>query len=215
MADKSIGSLPQVPQLMDDSLMVVEQQGQAMKMTGRQFREFGKQAVMAEVQDLVDQAEAAAESATGAVQAVTDMTVEAEALEEGSEATVVKSTKNGVVNLAFGLPRGQQGATGPAGATGPRGPKGDPGTGLKILGYYDTLSDLEAAVPDPEPGDAYGVGAAAPYNIYVYDGVHDQDAVNKGYLDAKISLTAVKTMTSAEYTALTTKDSNTLYLVTD
>ena len=28
MADKNIGALPQVPQLMDDSLMVVEQQGQ-------------------------------------------------------------------------------------------------------------------------------------------------------------------------------------------
>ena len=80
MADKNIGALPQVPQLMDDSLMVVEQQGQAMKMTGRQFREFGKQAVMAEVQELVDAAETAAESAVGAVKAVTDMTVEAEAL---------------------------------------------------------------------------------------------------------------------------------------
>ena len=101
MADKNIGVLPQVPQLMDDSLMVVEQQGQAMKMTGRQFREFGKQAVMAEVQELVDAAETAAESAVGAVKAVTDMTVEAEALETGQEAAVVKSIKNGVVNLAF------------------------------------------------------------------------------------------------------------------
>ena len=171
MADKNIGALPQVPQLMDDSLMVVEQQGQAMKMTGRQFREFGKQAVMAEVQELVDAAETAAESAVGAVKAVTDMTVEAEALETGQEAAVVKSIKNGVVNLAFGLPRGRQGEPGAEGRPGPRGPKGDPGTGLKILGYYDTLAALEAAVPAPEPGDPYGVGTAAPYNIYVFDGV--------------------------------------------
>ncbi len=171
MADKNIGALPQVPQLMDDSLMVVEQQGQAMKMTGRQFREFGKQAVMAEVQELVDAAETAAESAVGAVKAVTDMTVEAEALETGQEAAVVKSIKNGVVNLAFGLPRGRQGEPGAEGRPGPRGPKGDPGTGLKILGYYDTLAALEAAVPAPEPGDPYGVGTAAPYDIYVFDGV--------------------------------------------
>ena len=171
MADKNIGALPQVPQLMDDSLMVVEQQGQAMKMTGRQFREFGKQAVMAEVQELVDAAETAAESAIGAVKAVTDMTVDAKALETGQEAAVVKSIKNGVVNLAFGLPRGRRGEPGAEGRPGPRGPKGDPGTGLKILGYYDTLAALEAAVPAPEPGDPYGVGTAAPYDIYVFDGV--------------------------------------------
>ena len=46
MADRSIGALPQAPNLDDDSLMVVEQQGTAMKITGAQFKEFGKLGVM-------------------------------------------------------------------------------------------------------------------------------------------------------------------------
>lgn len=51
-----------------------------------------------------------------------------------------------------------------------KGEKGDTGKGLTILGYYGTLDLLKAAVPTPEPGDAYGVGETAPYNIYVFDG---------------------------------------------
>ena len=51
MADKNIGMLPQVPQLDDESLMVVEQQGTAMKMTGRQFKDFGKTGLQEEFQD--------------------------------------------------------------------------------------------------------------------------------------------------------------------
>ncbi len=42
----------------------------------------------------------------------------------------------------------------------------------KVLGYYNTLSALEAAVTSPNPGDRYGVGTAAPYLIYVYDAVN-------------------------------------------
>lgn len=174
MADSNIGSLPQAQTLDDDSLLVAEQQGQAVKVTGAQFKEFGRQAVIGQVQGYVDQAEAAAEQAVSAVSAVTDMTVEASTLASGQNATVTKSTKNGKVNLAFGLPRGEQGIQGPQGETGPRGPQGPTGKGLTILGYYDTLSDLEAAVPYPNAGDAYGVGLIAPYNIYVFDGVTNE-----------------------------------------
>lgn len=42
------------------------------------------------------------------------------------------------------------------------------GKGLTILGYYETLSELEAAVALPEIGDVYGIGSSAPYNIYVW-----------------------------------------------
>ena len=73
------------------------------------------------------------------------MTVEAAALPAGQEAAVTKTIRAGKVHLAFGLPRGEQGVSGPEGKQGQRGPKGDPGTGLKILGYYDTLPALEAA----------------------------------------------------------------------
>lgn len=69
---------------------------------------------------------------------------------------------------AYNIPaiRGVRGYTGAA------GPKGDPGKDFKVLGYYDTLLLLQAAVTTPEAGDAYGVGTAAPYTIYIYDGVN-------------------------------------------
>lgn len=44
------------------------------------------------------------------------------------------------------------------------------GTDFRILGHYSTLADLQEAVPDPETGDAYGVGTSTPYNVYVFDG---------------------------------------------
>lgn len=58
-----------------------------------------------------------------------------------------------------------RGAQGPQG---PQGPKGDTGSGFKVLDYYDSLEALEAAVTAPSAGDAYGVGTAAPYDIYIY-----------------------------------------------
>ena len=48
-----------------------------------------------------------------------------------------------------------------------RGPKGDTGTSLKILGYFNTEQELFESV-SPNVGDAYGVGSAAPYDIYTY-----------------------------------------------
>lgn len=66
---------------------------------------------------------------------------------------------------------GPQGKTGPQGPAGPQGPKGDTGSGFLVKGYYGSVSALQASVKNPEVGDAYGVGAAAPYDIYIYDGV--------------------------------------------
>lgn len=60
-----------------------------------------------------------------------------------------------------------------------RGPQGRPGKDFQILGYYDTLTALRAAVTSPQPGVAYGVGTAAPYPIYIWDAV-SQDWVNNG-----------------------------------
>lgn len=68
-------------------------------------------------------------------------------------------------------PKGDTGATGATGPQGPKGEKGEPGKGLTILGYYATAQALAAAVTNPEAGDAYGVGTAEPYDIYIYDGV--------------------------------------------
>jgi hypothetical protein len=66
---------------------------------------------------------------------------------------------------------GPQGETGQTGPAGPQGQKGDTGSGFVVKGYYGSVSALQASVKNPEVGDAYGVGAAAPYDIYIYDGV--------------------------------------------
>ena len=52
---------------------------------------------------------------------------------------------------------------------------------FRIRGYYAAAEALTAAVTGPEAGDAYGVGADAPYDIYVWDGVGSR-WVNNGPL---------------------------------
>lgn len=63
------------------------------------------------------------------------------------------------------------GADGANGANGTPGKDGKDGKSFAILGYYATLGALQAAVTAPEVGDAYGIGTASPYDVYVYDGV--------------------------------------------
>lgn len=63
---------------------------------------------------------------------------------------------------------------------------GDTGNGFKISGYFTSLEALEAAisagtVAAPTAGTAYGIGTAAPYDIYVWDAVSG-DWVNNGTL---------------------------------
>lgn len=59
--------------------------------------------------------------------------------------------------------------------------KGSDGKNFALLGFYGTLSALQAAVQTPAAGDAYGVGTSAPYDIYIYDGVNNT-WVNNGPL---------------------------------
>lgn len=54
------------------------------------------------------------------------------------------------------------------GDKGDQGERGETGSGFKILGYYASLGALSSGVPNPNIGDSYGVGAAAPYDIYIY-----------------------------------------------
>lgn len=66
-----------------------------------------------------------------------------------------------------------------------KGEKGDPGKGFRILGYYSTISALNEAKKDTaEAGDAYGVGSAPPYDIYIFDG-ETGEFVNNGTLKGK------------------------------
>lgn len=51
-----------------------------------------------------------------------------------------------------------------------KGEKGETGKGLTILGSFAAEAELRKAIASPDAGDAYGVGAAQPYDIYIYDG---------------------------------------------
>ena len=48
-------------------------------------------------------------------------------------------------------------------------------TGFRIIGYFDTLEDLQEylQVP-PQAGDAYGIGTSVPYDIYVWDAANEE-----------------------------------------
>lgn len=145
----------------------------------------------------VDDTEANAQAAQAARAAIEGMGVAGTTLEAGQDATVTKTVdpSSGAVTLTFGIPQGPQGETGPAGPqgepgeqgpagptgpqgetgpqgprgnTGPQGPQGEPGSGLDILGQYSSLSELEHAVPSPEIGDNYYVGASEPYDVYTW-----------------------------------------------
>lgn len=51
---------------------------------------------------------------------------------------------------------------------------GESNSTFKILGYFDTLEDLQEWLQQlPHSGDAYGIGTASPYDVYVYDGIHN------------------------------------------
>lgn len=70
---------------------------------------------------------------------------------------------------------GQDGAPGKDGADGKdgaQGPKGDTGSGFAVLGYFATQAALDAAITLPYAGDAYGIGSAQPYDIYIWDGIN-------------------------------------------
>lgn len=63
VVDAAIGSLPGIAELYDDSLLAVEQQGEARHMTGRQWKIYAQ----AGVKQYVDNAQKAADDALAAV----------------------------------------------------------------------------------------------------------------------------------------------------
>ena len=70
MADKNIGSLPAASTVDDDSLLVAEQQGQAVKVTGAQFKGFAQQSVQQYVEQAQEAASDALEASEQALEAV-------------------------------------------------------------------------------------------------------------------------------------------------
>ena len=120
-------------------------------------------------------------------------------LQSGADPTARVTESDGAKVIELGIPAGPQGPKGEtgeagpkgdAGERGPQGPKGDPGqdgapgkdgaqglkgdtgSGFAVLGYFATQAALEAAITLPYAGDAYGIGSAQPYDIYIWDGTN-------------------------------------------
>lgn len=129
--------------------------------------------------------------ATGATGPANVLTVGSVTSGKVASATITGKAPNQVLNLVLEKgdkgetgekgatgdtgPQGEQGPRGqigPQGETGPAGPKGETGRGFKVLGYYGTKVALDAAQKaTASAGDAYGVGTAEPYDIYIFDGI--------------------------------------------
>ena len=172
MADKNIGSLPSAPQIDDASLLIMEQQGEAMKLTGKQIADFARESASANVQEAVKaaaeagrSAQAAAELAAGVEEsaataqtarqgaeaaraAIENMLVEAVTLATGTPASVSKELVDGVVKLVFGLPAG---------------PKGDKGASIRSIDRTDGTGAAGTV-------DTYTVtmtdGSASTFRVY-------------------------------------------------
>lgn len=139
MADATIGSLPALSELNDDSLLVAEQNGSAQKLSGAQVKSFARAAAASEAakaaqaasdansaksaaqsaqtaaENAKKSASTAATSAESARDAILNMIVSAITLEHGKPATVSKSVVDEVFKLTFGLPRGEKGEAGSPG----------------------------------------------------------------------------------------------------
>lgn len=101
--------------------------------------------------------------------------------------------------FAFKNLKGQKGDEGKKGDTGDVGPQGAPGKDGKnftILGYKDSLEQLQTDVPSPAQGDAYGVGTAEPYELYVYDTT--KGWVANGTIGNVASVDVVDNLTTAD-----------------
>ena len=93
----------------------------------------------------------------------------------------IRSITNGIKNH-WNISRviGKTGPQGAPGKDGKNGTNGKDGKNFTILGYKDSLEQLQADVPNPNQGDAYGVGTDKAYEVYVYDTV--KGWVNNGYI---------------------------------
>ena len=87
-----------------------------------------------------------------------------------SDYTMTITLTNGQTYTSTSL-RGPQGEPG---VQGEQGPQGEPGAGLEILDVYPTIQDLQTAHPTGEPGDAYQVGTAPNFTLYIWSASQSQ-----------------------------------------
>jgi len=105
---------------------------------------------------LAERISAAEEERRQAVERLEGMTAQAHPLPAGEAPTaeLIRDEEGGLL-LSLGLLPGPQGET---------------GHGLILRDTFPSLQELVAAVPSPSTGDAYGIGAAPPYNAYIFNG---------------------------------------------
>lgn len=99
----------------------------------------------------------------------------------GISSTVLNSDYTLTIDFTNGTSYTTPSIRGATGAQGIQGEKGETGRDFKVLGYYETADALSADVSNPTAGDAYGVGTADPYDIYIWDGINSR-WVNNGAL---------------------------------
>jgi hypothetical protein len=102
-------------------------------------------------------------------------------------------------DFAFKNLKGRKGDKGDIGKTGEKGDTGEAGKDGKnftILGYKDSLEQLQTDVPSPAQGDAYGVGTAEPYELYIYDTT--KGWVANGTIGGGTSVDVVDNLTTAD-----------------
>lgn len=190
MADKTIGELKRATSLDDDSLLIAEQQGEAVSLPGSLFKQFVEDAADEQVgaakQYAEDANQSAEEAKTAAVgigtavedtrnnaqaaedarKAIEDMIVEAATLATGTPASVTKELVDGVVKLVFGLPAGD------------KGDKGDPGNSIHSI----TRTSGNGA---PGTTDTYTITLTdgSTTEFYVYNG---KDGMGSGDMTASV-----------------------------
>lgn len=117
------------------------------------FHEMNLDWIIQEMKDLVDSWDSFGGNVTASAHEATS-----------PEVSVSGDLKTGMA-FDFGLVKGPRGATG---SQGPQGEQGPAGNGLEILDIYPDLASLQAAHPTGTPGDAYLVGTAGNYTLYIW-----------------------------------------------
>ena len=215
VVEAAIGDLPGIAELYDNSLLAVEQQGEARHMTGRQWKLYAQ----AGVKKYVDDAQNAANDALAAVgqvgTAVEDTRANAAAAAASAQKAQQYSGKPPIIqndtwwtwnantqeyedtgNAARGNagpqgPQGETGDTGPQGPTGDTGPKGDKG----------------------DKGEQGPAGPQGPQGEQGEKGDPGTSFTIKGRLDTLTELTtAHPTGTAGDAYAVGTAEDNSVYL---